>query len=227
MGGICSRSSTQKNQQLLAICSSDSRQVPQYSRGIAERVLAMSKGVGGLALDMSGHLFGLNQRDQPPACWSHQQGALNIRATRASHKYSLCWCGKDGAVSAGTVPHVRIGCLDSEADRPKSFFLQKDKKGLAKLNRRKGCYLAADSFLDRIIRGLVPGEAGDSWTAWERCQPKLPATLSMRYPNAERAGANLVAWSNNRYPDKRRRYRGAASRRNNAIRRINHLNKNN
>jgi hypothetical protein len=28
-------------------------------------------------------------------------------------------------------------------------------------------------------------------------------------------------------PDKRRRYRGAASRRNNAIRRINHLNKNN
>jgi hypothetical protein len=55
-----------------------------------------------------------------------------------------------------------LGVLDSEADRPKSFFLQKDKKGLAKLNRRKGCYLAADSFLDRIIRGLVPGEAGDS-----------------------------------------------------------------
>jgi hypothetical protein len=32
---------TQKNQQLLATCSSDSQQVPQYSRGIAERVLMM------------------------------------------------------------------------------------------------------------------------------------------------------------------------------------------
>jgi hypothetical protein len=30
-----------RTQQLLAICSSDSRQVLQYSRGIAERVLAM------------------------------------------------------------------------------------------------------------------------------------------------------------------------------------------
>jgi hypothetical protein len=61
--------------------------------------------------------------------------------------------------SAGTVPHVRIGCLGSrEADRPKVIFLaEKIRRAWLNLIRRKGCYLAkSDSFLDRIIRVWYP-----------------------------------------------------------------------
>jgi hypothetical protein len=43
---------------------------------------------------------------------------------------------------SGTVPHnVRI-VLDSEADRPKVILAEKIRRALAKLNPRKGCYLA-------------------------------------------------------------------------------------
>jgi hypothetical protein len=63
----------------------------------------------------------------------------------ASHKYSLCWCRqrqgwscqcRDGTTMSG------LGCLGSRQIGQKSFSCRKDKK-LAKLNPRKGCYLAA------------------------------------------------------------------------------------
>jgi hypothetical protein len=111
-------SSTQKNQQqqLLAICSSDSRQVSaQYSRGIAEgigdvwvqrrRALALEDG-------MSEPLLGLNQRDHSRrhAGVGYQQGAGHKGDFVPAKVQFVLVCSRAAAVSAGTVPHnVRIG----------------------------------------------------------------------------------------------------------------------
>jgi hypothetical protein len=72
---------SEEQQQLLAICSSDSRQVPQYSRGIAERVLAMwVQRRRGLALEDGMSESPLHQRDHSRrhAGVGYQQGALAI-----------------------------------------------------------------------------------------------------------------------------------------------------
>jgi ligand-binding sensor domain-containing protein len=117
MGGICSRSSAPEHQQqLLAICSSDSRQVPQYSRGIAEGIgdvwVQRRRGLWRWKMACH-HRLGSISETRRHAGVGYQQGALAIRATCASHKYSLC-CVQAAArmeLSQGYCTMSGLGCL--------------------------------------------------------------------------------------------------------------------
>jgi hypothetical protein len=82
-----------------------------------------------LALEdgMSDTAWAQSARSQPPACWSRlpagRTGQYKGDSCQPQVQFVLVRSGKDGAVSAGTVPHNRISVLDSEADRPKVIFL--------------------------------------------------------------------------------------------------------
>jgi hypothetical protein len=140
----------QKNQQqLLAICSSDSRQVPQYSRGIAEGIgdvwVQRRRGLWRWKMACH-HCLGSISETRRHAGVAYQQGALAIRATSCQPQVQFVLCagsGKDGAV-AGILHNVRIGVSWIQRQIGQSHFsCRKDKKGFLNLIRRKGCYLAA------------------------------------------------------------------------------------
>jgi hypothetical protein len=79
--------------------------------------------------------LGLNQRDQPPACWSRLPAGRTgqYRGDFVPATSTVCGVqdsGKDGAVSAGTVLHnVRIGVSWIQRQIGQKSFCRKDKKG--------------------------------------------------------------------------------------------------
>jgi hypothetical protein len=101
-------------------------------------VVQRRRGLGALACRLTAWA---QSARQPPACWSRLPAGRTgqYKGDFVPATSTVCVgvqdSGKDGAVSAGTVPHnVRIG-VSWEADRPKVIFLaEKIRRALAKLN---------------------------------------------------------------------------------------------
>jgi hypothetical protein len=144
MGGICSRSSTQKNQQqqLLAICSSDSRQVSaQYSRVHRGYWRCVGSKVGPWRAGrwhVGATAWAQSARSQPPACWSRLPAGHRpygrLRASQSTNSVGVQQRQRL-SVQGRYCTMSGLGCL-SEADRPK--ISAEERRGLwLNLIRRK------------------------------------------------------------------------------------------
>jgi hypothetical protein len=112
-------------------------------------------GLGAGRWHVGAHLLGsISEISRRHAGVGYQQGALANISDSCQPQVQCCAGQRGWSVSAGTVPHVRIGVSWIQRQIGQKSFCRKDKKGLAKLNPEErmlfSCLKAIP--LDRIIR---------------------------------------------------------------------------